>query len=133
MTKIYPEDKWFSLYIRARDNWTCQRCGRQYEPYTEGGDNSHLMGLHNAHCFGRGAHATRWDEENCLTLDYGCHSLIDSRHDLKEALWKEKIGEEAYSKLEARSHQNYYGWKKDRKDIGKKYRDKFREILLNKS
>jgi len=126
--KIYPEDKWFSLYIRARDNWSCRRCGRQYRPFEQDGDNSHLMGLHNAHCFGRGAHATRWDERNCMALCYGCHSRVDSHPREKIDLWTKEWGQEIMDDLERLSHTNYIGWKKDRKDISNKYKEKFKEL-----
>ncbi len=126
--KVYPEDVWFSKYIRARDKWTCRRCKREYKPYEEGGDNSHLMGLHNAHCFGRGAHMTRWDERNCMALCYGCHSHVDSHPREKLDLWEKEWGKDIVEELESLSHKTYIGWKKDRKDIIKKYKDRFHEL-----
>lgn len=126
--KIYPEDKWFSLYIRARDKWTCQKCNRSYRPYEEGGDNTHLMGLHNAHCFGRGSHRTRWDERNCMALCYGCHSYIDSHPREKIKLWENKLGKDIVDELELLSNTPY-SWKKDRKKMAKEFRFRFRELL----
>ena len=127
--KIRPEDKWFSLYIRARDKWQCQRCYRKYEPYIEGANNSHLKGLHNAHMFGRGAKMTRWDGDNCMALCYGCHSYLD-RHPFEKAeFWKEQIGEKRFEELEQKSHKSYYGWKKDAKEISKVYRNAFRAMM----
>lgn len=126
MVKIYAEDRWFSLYIRKRDGYMCKRCGKRYEPYVEGGSNSHLMGLHCAHCFGRGAHMTRWNEKNCLALCYGCHQYVDSRPETKRGIWTKNIGEEEYNKLEVLSHTPYIGWKKDRADIARKYKELFR-------
>jgi hypothetical protein len=34
-------DRKFSLMIRERDNWTCQRCGKQYVPPTRALDCMH--------------------------------------------------------------------------------------------
>lgn len=103
MIKIRAEDKWFSLYIRARDNFRCRRCARSYKPYEEKGDNSHLKGLHNAHCFGRGDHSTRWNENNCATLCYGCHSFLDQHPKEKEAFFRKILGDKEYDDLEALS------------------------------
>ena len=79
-----PLDKLFSLYIRTRDNWTCQRCHKQFEPPTNG--------LHCAHNIGRRSHNTRWLEENALALCYGCHSFIDSHSADKDALFRKHFG-----------------------------------------
>jgi len=63
--KIDPADKAFSLYIRTRDNWTCQRCRKKFTPPTKA--------LHCSHYFGRGRENTRFDPENCDALCHGCH------------------------------------------------------------
>lgn len=126
MTKIYPEDKWFSLYIRKRDNWTCQRCGRKFRGYDEEKDNSHLKGLHCAHNKGRGKRSTRWEEKNAMALCYGCHRFIDKNADEKKELFIKKFGKESYERITALSATSYRGWKKDRKEISKKFREKFR-------
>lgn len=119
MIRIRPEDKWFSLYIRARDRWTCQRCGTRYIPPTKA--------LHNAHCFGRGSHMTRWDEDNCMALCYGCHSYLDSHPVEKIKFWVNKKGQKAVDSLEVLSNTQYYGWKRDAKEIAKFYKNKFKE------
>ena len=127
--KIRPEDKWFSLYIRARDGWACQRCGRRFRPYIEGGDNTHLKGLHCAHMFGRGAHMTRWQEDNVLSLCYGDHSYLDSHSVEKVAFFTERLGKERFDDLGRLSHQPYHGWKRDAKEIVKLYKFKFQQYL----
>lgn len=68
--KIRPSDKAFSLYIRTRDGWTCQRCGHQYTPPTSA--------LHCSHFQGRGKENTRFDPENADALCYGCHRYFTS-------------------------------------------------------
>ena len=67
--KIDKADEVFSNYIRQRDNWTCQRCGKRYKPPTKA--------LHCSHFFGRGRESTRYDPDNCIALCYGCHSYFD--------------------------------------------------------
>lgn len=125
--KTRPEDKWFSLYVRARDKWACQRCGKKFRPYEENGDNSHLKGLHCAHCFGRGSHATRWEEDNACALCYGCHSYIDANPDEKREFFIERLGEETYEATRRLSKELYRGWKRDAKEIGKFFKNKFEE------
>jgi hypothetical protein len=63
--KIDPADKAFSLYVRTRDNWTCQRCLKKYEPPTQA--------LHCSHFQGRGKENTRFNLSNCDSLCHGCH------------------------------------------------------------
>jgi hypothetical protein len=104
--RIYPEDSLFSKYIRVRDKWKCKRCGRQYP----NGDGR----LQNSHFWSRNNWATRFDEENCDALCYGCHSLWenDKQGDYRD--WKIKqLGREKYDKLEWRARMMYA--KKDHK------------------
>jgi len=89
-------DREFSLAIRQRDNWTCQRCETVY---IEG-----HRGLHSAHMFSRGKRATRWDPENACSLCYGCHRFLDQHPDLKRTFFRERLGDEAFEALELRSN-----------------------------
>lgn len=73
MVKIDAADRYFSLWIRQRDNWTCQRCGKKYTPPTQA--------LHCSHFKGRGKEATRFDPRNADALCYGCHSYFTSQPD----------------------------------------------------
>lgn len=96
--KIRNTDKLFSQYIRQRDNWTCQRCKKRYEPPTQA--------LHCSHFWGRGRENTRFDEDNADALCYGCHRLWghgDGREDYI-AFKKRQLGEEGYKKLTIRAH-----------------------------
>lgn len=90
-------DARFSKAIRERDRYTCQRCGAVHA--------TNSMGLHSAHCFGRGKPATRFDPDNACALCYGCHSYLDSHPDLKHAFFRERLGDERYEALQLRSNQ----------------------------
>lgn len=104
MVKIDKADKLFSLYIRTRDKWTCQRCGRKYEPPTQA--------LHNSHFQGRGKENTRFDPDNCVALCYGCHRYFTS-HPAEHYIWQvERLGQAKVDSLVLKS--NMYV-KKDRK------------------
>lgn len=102
--KIDKADKAFSLYIRTRDSWTCQRCRRQYEPPTSA--------LHCSHFMGRGKEATRFDEENADAICYGCHRYFTA-HPAEHYQWQvKKKGQKVVDALILRSNQYQ---KKDRK------------------
>jgi hypothetical protein len=88
-------DSLFSLYIRTRDNWTCQRCGKK-QPLKS-------RGYHCAHIEGRGKESVRWDEENAVGLCKGCHQYIDSSHFRKEQFYISKFGKEKYNELRKRA------------------------------
>lgn len=102
--KIDKADKAFSLYIRTRDKWTCQRCHTRYEPPTGA--------LHCSHFMGRGKESTRFDEDNADALCYGCHQYFTS-HPIEHYEWQvERKGIDLINQLKLRS--NTY-MKKDRK------------------
>lgn len=97
-------DALFSLYIRTRDKWTCQRCGRYHRPPTRA--------LHCAHHFGRWKESTRFDPDNCDALCHGCHSYFTA-NPREYVIWKEKrLGPSRYACLEVAA-SDYK--KKDRK------------------
>lgn len=105
--KIRPSDKAFSLYIRTRDNWTCQRCYKQYAPPTQA--------LHCSHFQGRGKEATRFDPENADALCYGCHQYFTS-HPAEHYQWQVyKKGQQAIDLLVLRS--NGYKKRDDKMEI----------------
>lgn len=115
--KIDVADKAFSLYIRTRDNWTCQRCLTKYTPPT--------MALHCSHFQGRGKEATRFDERNADALCYGCHQYFTS-HPAEHYQWQiERKGEEVIACLVLLS--NSY-MKKDRKAQAVKWRTAIKEL-----
>lgn len=90
-------DRRFSLMIRERDGFTCQRCFHTHLPNSQG--------LHCAHMFSRGKLATRFDPENACALCYGCHRWLDTHPDLKRLFFLERLGEERFMDLERRSNQ----------------------------
>ena len=93
--RINPLDRLFSLLIRRRDHYTCQRCLKAYS------ENS--QGLHCAHIFGRRSNSTRYDEANAVALCYGCHVYLDT-HPLEKYDWYiRKFGQEAFDRIRIRS------------------------------
>lgn len=99
-----PADALFSLFIRWRDGWTCQKCGKKFEA---GAQN-----LHCSHFWGRGRENTRFDPENADAICSFDHEAFGKDPALY-CEWKiQRIGEEAYNKLRIRAEMRC---KRDRK------------------
>lgn len=97
--KIRLADKLFSNYVRTRDNWTCQRCRRKFEPGSQG--------LHCSHFWGRGRENTRFDPDNADALCFGCHQLWGHGDGREEYIRfkTQQLTEEGYKKLKIRAFQ----------------------------
>lgn len=93
---ITPADKWFSLCVRERANWTCERCGKHYEPPTSA--------LQCSHFIGRGNWSVRFIGLNGDSLCYGCHSYFEGNPQAYLTWKREKLGEERYQLLVALSN-----------------------------
>jgi hypothetical protein len=91
MVKIDKADKIFSLYIRTRDNWTCKRCHKRYNPPTNA--------LHNSHFKGRGKEGTRFEPLNCDALCYGCHRYFTAQPDEHYKWQVEQKGQDVVDQL----------------------------------
>lgn len=102
--RIDLADKYFSLFIRYRDNWTCQRCLTQYEVGSQG--------LHCSHFWGRARESTRFDPENASAHCYGCHSFFTANPELHRAWKLKQVGQSAYDRLMIRAETRQ---EKDRK------------------
>ena len=99
--KRFPQDVVFSNYIRCRDDWTCQRCGKYYEPL----DSNKRMGLHCSHFYGRGNWAVRFDPDNAVALCYGCHRFLGSNPvDHRDFILK-RLGKERFEDLNQRRNK----------------------------
>lgn len=115
--KIDVADKAFSLYIRTRDKWTCQRCGKYHEPPT--------MALHCSHFQGRGKEGTRFEPLNADALCYGCHNYFGSQP-AEHYQWQvQRKGQETVDRIILQS--NTY-LKKDRKAQAIIWRAKIKEL-----
>jgi late competence protein required for DNA uptake (superfamily II DNA/RNA helicase) len=78
--------KWdavFSNYIRYRDNWTCQKCGKKY--------HERSAGLHCSHFYGRRSWATRLEPANAMALCYSCHIYVGSFPMEHVDLWESRF------------------------------------------
>lgn len=101
--RIDPADRYFSLYVRYRDNWTCRRCGVRYEPGSQS--------IHASHFWGRARESTRFDPVNVVAHCHGCHSFLTANPELHREWKLKQIGQAEYDKLMVRAHLTQ---KKDR-------------------
>ena len=113
-------DKIFSLYIRTRDKWGCQRCGKQQKEKS--------TGYHCAHILGRSKQSVRWNELNAYGICYGCHLFIDT-HPTEKTIWAiNRLWKQEYDELCSISIQNvkFRDWEVE--DLIKYYKDKLEKL-----
>lgn len=122
--KITPADKAFSDYIRTRDKWTCQRCGKVYNPLV----STDRMALHCSHFKGRGKEATRFDPLNADALCYGCHSYFGGQPDEHLAWQIQRKGQEVVDDIILRSAG--YKKKSERKEEAKYWRQQTATLIM---
>jgi len=101
--KIDRADKLFSEYIRLRDNFQCQKCGRFFP---EG------KGLQCSHYWSRSHENTRFDGENAIAVCAGCHLFFHGNPGDYYQFMINRLGKEKYDKLQLRS--NAFKKKRDR-------------------
>lgn len=137
MVKIKPEDKIFSLFIRTRDRWTCQRCGAMFKPSKDIYKRLRIAvgegdprGLHTMHCFGRKGMATRFDEDNCCAGCYGCHSYLDGNLIEKQAFFCERLGDDKWDELIKKSKEIMKLTKEDKKYISNYYKMRLEDLIV---
>lgn len=100
--KTTPADKWFSLCIRERSDWTCEYCGTHYEPdYSLSTGLPKNQGLDCSHFYGRGLNhwSTRTNPDNANAHCYYCHRVLGTDHDTFVTWKKKQLGDERYEIL----------------------------------
>ena len=112
-TKI---DAIFSLVIRTRDRWTCQRCGAYFP-------EGRRQGIHASHFVGRSAKATRFHLDNCCAHCHGCHAFLGSRPLDFHAFIVERLGEERAMFMRLLGHSTCKFTKADLQDIYAHFKD----------
>lgn len=126
--KLFPSVVIFSKYIRTRDNWTCQRCFKQYDPPT--------TALHCSHFWTRGNWSVRFDEDNCEALCYGCHRHLGSNPVLHMEHKLAKLGEKRFDALRDRRNRSLKSGEKKyllSKEFRSEVSKKLEKLILRKS
>ena len=100
----------FSMLIRTRDSWTCQRCGK-YHP--EGSRQS----LHASHFHSRRKQSTRYDKANCAAHCFSCHQYL-GENPIEFQRWiLAYLGPREYELLNGRASQTLKRSKKDKEAL----------------
>lgn len=113
--------KWdivFSDYIRYRDNWTCQRCGKKYEIKSRG--------LHCSHFYGRRTYATRFEPANAMALCYRCHIHVGEYPMEHVDLWESRFTKEETDRINYLHYRTIV--KKNQIETEEKYKE-LKEML----
>jgi len=115
--RIDPLDTLFSEFIRKRAKGICERCG-SYKGWKS---------LQCSHFFGRVKKSVRWDEENACALCFGCHMHFTSQP-IEHFYWfLERLGEEKFDLLVARTNQTHP--KPDKEAITLYYQQKLNDHI----
>ena len=114
--RIDQADKLFSLFIRHRAGWKCERCGTQYEPPT--------AALHCSHFWGRARESPRFDEDNASAHCHGCHSFFTANPALHYQWKLQRMGQRDFDLLAIRAEMRQ---KKDRVSAALYWRERLKQ------
>ncbi len=91
--RIDPLDTLFSRYIRLRADGKCERCGRLMD----------FNQLQCCHFHKRRKKSVRFDPDNALACDFGCHTYLDENPDEFRAFMKLRLGQAKLDLLDSRA------------------------------
>ncbi len=118
--KRKPADAAFSLCVRESQDWTCERCGTQYDEKS--------MGLHCSHVFSRRHRNIRFCRDNAQSLCFHCHSWYGG-NPADSGRWIEsELGEGAIAILREKRDSGVKVSKLEEKDIAKHYRKEYQAM-----
>ena len=107
-------DKWFSLFIRARDG-RCVTCGSSES-------------LQCGHLFTRAAYSTRWDERNAFCQCAGCNLRHEHDSSPLTAYYLSRFGEDAYHELHRKHKQTVKLSTAEIRAIGDSFKERANEM-----
>ena len=111
MLKVTAADKWFSLCVRERVNYTCERCGTFAPPDLR-------KRLDCSHFHGRGKWSVRFDPENCFALCMGCHLYVTA-NPIEHTEWvRQRLGPYRFDALRERANDTRLGRLHKREQTG---------------
>lgn len=114
--KRTPADVAFSNCIRERSDWTCERCGTQYQPKARG--------LECSHGHTRGKWGVRFVGLNAEALCTGCHFREGGLARL-EKVWTDWERERVLELVNDTTWGSIVRKTKGKGDIAKHYRDEY--------
>lgn len=121
LIKITPADSAFSLCVRERASWKCERCGTQYTPPTQA--------LHCCHWSSRGNWSVRFDPSNAIAMCMGCHLLTSRERETEHRpLMAKIVGELELDRLAFDKNRPANGIKRRVGEIAKHYRQQYKQM-----
>ncbi len=120
LIKITAADKWFSMCVRERSGWSCDRCGVKYQAPTQA--------LHCAHWFSRGNWSVRFDPSNALAMDMGCHLYTGRERDEHRKLMLRYFTENELDRVEFDKNRPANGIKRRIAEIAKFYKAQYERM-----
>lgn len=121
-TKIDKRDTVFSLLIRCRANYTCERC----EKYC--GENGDGGALQCSHIFSRRHVGLRWNPDNAKAMCFTCHKWWHE-NPTESGVWIRRfLGEGFIDLLTERKNQITKYTKADREDIYNHLKSEYKRI-----
>jgi len=115
--------KWFSLYIRERDNWTCQTCGKA-------GKGRFMNAGHYIQAFGNAS--VVFDEHNVVAQCINCNLWGGGKQAIMRDVIIKRWGEKVEKELWEKAKQTKQYTKKELAEIAKYYREKVKELRSGK-
>jgi hypothetical protein len=111
-------DAVFSIYIRTRDNWTCQKCHKVYPEKSKG--------LHCSHHYSRRYKSIRWEPLNACALCFSCHNWFSSEP-IESSEWLlEYLGETKFIQLRAMRNKITKWTKTDKELLYREFKEKLK-------
>ena len=111
-------DHYFSLCVRAKADFQCEYCQKQFL----GPD----QGLHCAHIVGRRNASTRWSLDNAVSLCYYHHRYF-TENPLEFSYWLfTHLGDGHMERLMEKRNEVYRVRPNDKKEIAKHYREQWK-------
>ena len=118
--KRSESDRLFSLCIRTEANWTCQKCGTQYEVGSRG--------LHCSHNFSRRHRTIRWCKDNALALCCYCHEWFGGNPADSGKWLEEKLGDGTMEILREKKNSKMKVTKLEEKEIAAHYKQQLKKL-----
>ena len=103
-------DRVFSEFIRTRDNWTCQVCGKYHPPDAR-------KSLHCSHFHSRRKQSVRFDPSNACAKCFACHQRLGENPLEFAAFIEARLGKEETQLLNVRANQIVKRSKKDKEAL----------------
>ena len=111
--------KYFALYIKERDNWICQTCGRA-------GKGRFMNAGHYIQAFGHAS--VFFDERNVYAQCMNCNLWGGGKQAILRDVVIKRFGEEAEKELWKKAKEVKKYTKKELDEIAKFYREKLKNI-----